>query len=176
MLPKEKGGRRGERLLLHEDLTGFSGKQVGVKGVGHTVESLSSGWDSREEHLVSHLAVYLAMGWWLCPRAPEVWRVFRGAGVVGSQPGGEGLGRSPPPLPYSPRAGSKVRTELQSLCGFLRLFKKFTFGCTGSSLLHAGFLWLQPSGTTVYSGARAWPSCCGGFSCCRVRALGMTAQ
>ena len=38
---------------------------------------------------------------------------------------------------------------------FLRLFKNFTFCCTGSSSLHAGFLWSQPSGATVYSGAHA---------------------
>ena len=131
---------------------------------------------SQPRDSIFHGAGYLAVGWWLCPGAPEVWRVFRGAGVVGSQPGGKGLGPSPPPLPYSPRAGSRVRMELQSLGGFLRLFKKFTFCCTGSSLLHAGFLWLQPSGATVYSGARAWPSHCGGFSCCRARALGMRAQ
>lgn len=118
MLPKEKGGRRGERLLLHEDLTGFSGKQVGVKGVGDTVESLSSGWDSREEHLVSHLAVYLAMGWWLCPRAPEVWRVFRGLGCGGQSTRRRRTGAIPTPLALQPQSWIRVRTELQSLRGF----------------------------------------------------------
>ena len=39
------------------------------------------------------------------------------------------------------------------------------FGCTGSSLLRTGFLWLQLSGATL--GCAAWASHCGGFSCCR---------
>ena len=36
------------------------------------------------------------------------------------------------------------------------------FGCTGSSLLHTGFL---------FSSCSAWASHCYGFSCCRARAL-----
>ena len=38
----------------------------------------------------------------------------------------------------------------------------FIFGCVGSSLLCAGFLWLQRAGATLRCGARA--SHCGGFS------------
>ena len=44
----------------------------------------------------------------------------------------------------------------------------FIFGCTGSSLLHAGFLQLQRVGATLCCSAQA--SCCGGFSCCGARA------
>ena len=48
------------------------------------------------------------------------------------------------------------------------------FGCVGSLLLCAGFLWLQRAGATLCCGARA--SHCSGFSCCRARALGARAS
>ena len=48
------------------------------------------------------------------------------------------------------------------------------FGCFGSSLLHAGFLLLRRAGATLRCGVRA--SHCGGFSCCRARALGTQAS
>ena len=56
------------------------------------------------------------------------------------------------------------------------LKKKFIylFGCIGSSLLHVGFLQLRRAGTTLRCGVRA--SHCGGFSCCRARALGAQAS
>ena len=46
----------------------------------------------------------------------------------------------------------------------------FIFGCVGSSLLHAGFLYLQRAGATLCCGVQA--SHCGGFSCCGAWALG----
>ena len=53
---------------------------------------------------------------------------------------------------------------------FFYLFYLFIFGCVGSLLLCTGFLQLQRAGaTTLRWGARA--SHCGGFSCCRARAL-----
>ena len=48
---------------------------------------------------------------------------------------------------------------------------KTIFGCAGSSLLHAGFLYLQRAGSTPPCGA--WASHCSGFSCCGARAVGM---
>ena len=54
------------------------------------------------------------------------------------------------------------------------ILASFFFGCVGSSLLHAGFLWLQRVGATVRCGV--WASHCGGFSCCRARALGTRAS
>ena len=49
------------------------------------------------------------------------------------------------------------------------------FGCLGSSLLRAGFSLVAASGGyTPRCGARA--SHCGGFSCCRARALGTQAS
>ena len=53
---------------------------------------------------------------------------------------------------------------------FLFLF----FGCFGSLLLRAGFLWLRPAGATLRCGVRA--SHCGGFSSCGARALGACAS
>ena len=50
----------------------------------------------------------------------------------------------------------------------------FLFGCIGSSLLRAGFLWLRRVGATLCCGARA--SHCGGFSCCGAWALGVRAS
>ena len=50
------------------------------------------------------------------------------------------------------------------------LFYLFIFGCIGSLLLCAGFVWLRRVGATLRCGARA--SHCGGFSCCGARALG----
>ena len=53
-------------------------------------------------------------------------------------------------------------------------FNFFIFGCIGSLLLHAGFLQLWRVGATPCCSARA--SHCGGFSCCRARALGVRAS
>ena len=50
----------------------------------------------------------------------------------------------------------------------------FFFGCAGSSLLRAGFLYLQRAGATLCCGA--WASHCSGFSCCRAQALGAQAS
>ena len=46
----------------------------------------------------------------------------------------------------------------------------FIFGCFGSSLLCAGFLWLWQVGTTLCCGT--WASHCSSFFCCGARALG----
>ena len=54
------------------------------------------------------------------------------------------------------------------------LFYLFIFGCVGSSLLHMGFLQLRQAGAALHCGP--WASHCGGFSCCRVRALGAGAS
>ena len=43
------------------------------------------------------------------------------------------------------------------------LFIYFIFGCTGSSLLHMGFLYLQQAGACLHCGAAAFH--CSGFSC-----------
>ena len=64
-------------------------------------------------------------------------------------------------------------------CSWIKLihssFKnKFIFGCVGSLLLCAGFLWLRRAGATLRCGAQA--SHCGGFSCCGARALGVQAS
>ena len=55
----------------------------------------------------------------------------------------------------------------------LFLFILFSFGCVGSSWLCEGFLQLWRAGATLCCSARA--SHCGGFSCCRARALGTRA-
>ena len=57
---------------------------------------------------------------------------------------------------------------------FNKFIYLFIFGCVGSSLLRAGFLWLWQAGVTLSCGER--PSHCGGFSCCGARALGVRAQ
>ena len=49
------------------------------------------------------------------------------------------------------------------------LFYLFIFGCVGSSLLRAGFLWLWRAGATLRCGART--SHCGGFSVVVAREL-----
>ena len=54
------------------------------------------------------------------------------------------------------------------------LFYLFIFGCVGSLLLRAGFLYLWRTGVTLRCGARA--SHCGGFFCCGARALGTWAS
>ena len=46
----------------------------------------------------------------------------------------------------------------------------FIFGCIGSLLLCASFLYLQRMGTTLHCGAQ--PSHCGGFSCCLLWSTG----
>ena len=56
----------------------------------------------------------------------------------------------------------------------INLFYLFTFGCVGSSLLRAGFLWLRRVGATLGCGVQA--SHCGGFSCCGAWALGTQAS
>ena len=61
------------------------------------------------------------------------------------------------------------------ICLFVYLFiYLFIFGCVRSSLLCTGFLQLWRAGATLRCGARA--SHCGGFSCCRARALGTWAS
>ena len=70
---------------------------------------------------------------------------------------------------------SKVLNMCQAFFFFFFLFLFYLFfGCVGSSLLHAGFLQLQRVGATLPCGA--WASHCGGFSCCRARALGTQAS
>ena len=54
------------------------------------------------------------------------------------------------------------------------LFIYFFFGCIGSLLLRAGFLWLRRAVATLHCGVRA--SHCGGFSCCGAWALGARAS
>ena len=65
-------------------------------------------------------------------------------------------------------------TYIHSFFKKINLFIYFIFGCVGSSLLWAGFLWLQRTGATLHCGARA--SHRGGFSCCRAQALGSRAS
>ena len=48
-------------------------------------------------------------------------------------------------------------------------FVYLIFGCTGSSLLHMGLLYLQQVGVSLHCGAAAFH--CGGFSCCGAWAL-----
>ena len=50
----------------------------------------------------------------------------------------------------------------------------FIYGCTGSSLLCTGFLWLQQAGATLCCIAQV--AHCGGFCCCRAQALGNRAS
>ena len=50
----------------------------------------------------------------------------------------------------------------------------FIFGCIGSLLWCAGFLWLQRAGATLHYGA--WASHCSGFSYCGARALARRLQ
>ena len=54
------------------------------------------------------------------------------------------------------------------------IFFNLFFGCVGSLLLRAGFLWLQRVRATLRCGARA--SHCGGFSCCGAQAVGAWAS
>ena len=60
------------------------------------------------------------------------------------------------------------------LLPFFFLLNLFIFGCIGSSLLRAGFLYLQRAGATLH--CSAGDSHCGGFSCCRAQALGEWAS
>ena len=54
-------------------------------------------------------------------------------------------------------------------------FYLFSFGCTGSSWLHAGFLQMPRVGATLpFCGVLASHS--GGFSCCRAQVLGAWAS
>ena len=53
-------------------------------------------------------------------------------------------------------------------------FYLFIFGCTGSSLLHAGPLQLQRVGTTLHGSA--WASHCGVLSRCGAQAPGTRAS
>ena len=72
----------------------------------------------------------------------------------------------------------KKSPELSVLvCGpmmFFLFIYLFILGCVGSSVLHAGFLQLQRLGATLRCSART--SHCGGFSCCRARALDARAS
>ena len=56
---------------------------------------------------------------------------------------------------------------------FILFIYLFIFGCVGSSLLHTGFLQFRRAGASLRCIVRA--SHCGGFSCCRARALGARA-
>ena len=84
---------------------------------------------------------------------------------------------------------SGITVDVSSICAFLYFyffyiensfvfffFNKFIylFMAALASLLRAGFLWLRRAGATLCYGAQA--SHCGGFSCCRARALGMRAS
>ena len=64
-----------------------------------------------------------------------------------------------------------TRTQEDS---FFKKINLFIFGCIGSSLLRAGFLYLRRAGATPRCGA--WASHCGGFSCCGAQAPGAQAQ
>ena len=68
---------------------------------------------------------------------------------------------------YLTQACCKI-IKLAPFNNFLKIIL-FIFSCAGSSLLHVGFLQLQPAGAPLRRGARA--SHCSGFSCCRARAL-----
>ena len=67
-----------------------------------------------------------------------------------------------------------IATNLAEISLPFILFFKFIFGCIGSSLLRAGFLYLRRAGATLRCGGRA--SHCGGFSCCRAQAPGAWAS
>ena len=54
------------------------------------------------------------------------------------------------------------------------IFFFLIFGCVGSLLLCAGFLWLWRVGASLHCGA--WAPHCGDFSCCGARALGAWAS
>ena len=54
------------------------------------------------------------------------------------------------------------------------LFSCFSSGCSGSSLLHVGFLQLRRAGATLHCGVRA--SHCSGFSRCRAQAPAAAAR
>ena len=64
-----------------------------------------------------------------------------------------------------------LNSEVQFL---INLKKNFIFGCAGSLWLRPSFLSLRPVGAALHWGA--WASHCGGFSCCRPRALGIRAS
>ena len=66
-----------------------------------------------------------------------------------------------------------IRMEKRIFSFFFFFFRLFIFGCAGSSLLHAGFLWLRPAGAVSSCGV--WASCCLGFSL-RITALGSQVQ
>ena len=75
-------------------------------------------------------------------------------------------------LQWLSKCGPRMMLQPQpGILFFFFLIYLFIFGCAGSSLLRTGFLQLQRAGATLRCGARA--SHCGGFSCCRARALGM---
>ena len=57
---------------------------------------------------------------------------------------------------------------------FFFFINLFIFGCVGSLLLRAGFLWLWRAGATLPCGARTFH--CSGFSCCGARTLGARAS
>ena len=74
-------------------------------------------------------------------------------------------GRDQELLPYSLNVENLALTNV---------FFFLPLSAFGSSLLCTGFLQLQRAGATLRCGAQA--SCCGGFSCCRARALGTRAS
>ena len=57
---------------------------------------------------------------------------------------------------------------------YLFIYLILFFDCIVSSLLHVGFLQLRQVGATLC--CSVWASHCGGFSCCRARALGARAS
>ena len=70
--------------------------------------------------------------------------------------------------------GSLMHCFLFLFLFFNKFIYLFIFGCVGSLLLQAGFLWLRRAGATLRCGVQA--SHCSGFSCCGARALGVRAS
>ena len=59
--------------------------------------------------------------------------------------------------------GTSALSALDFINLFIFYFYLFIFGCVGSSLLRASFLYLRRAGATLR--CSAWASHCGGFSC-----------
>ena len=68
----------------------------------------------------------------------------------------------------------KIGGHLYNSMDILFIYLLFIFGCVGSLLLRAVFLYLRQAGATLLCSARA--SHCGGFSCSRAQALGEWTQ
>ena len=75
---------------------------------------------------------------------------------------------------YTPQFLFFLTTQSFFIYLLLNLFNLFIFVWVGSLLLHTGFLQLRRAGATLHCGVQ--PSHCGGFSCCRARALGTWAS